>query len=206
MTFPSWSWTSIKGQVRVAQIWAPSTIYLVENHEGESVAFKKSTQTNDDSASVDSLALRCHVGHGILKYQQGHDRMILEVGNASNNDEGLVQVFPDTTLDIDADFKFLILFVSRQPAKLRMPDGREILRVIDEDDPSTEFTYSGLGLLIEEMEDKPGYYVRIGVIKFSELSEQGWQQVKQACGHRSQGKGCDDFSPRSGSAKSITLV
>ncbi|ETS73429.1 hypothetical protein PFICI_15034 [Pestalotiopsis fici W106-1] len=206
LTFPSWSWTSIKGQVRTAQIWAPLTIYTAENHAGESVAFAKIDETKGNLVSPDALALRCHVGNGTLKQQQGHDRFILEVGCANTSHDSFIQVFPDTILTTGTSFQFLILFVSKEPAKLRTADGREILRAIDEDDPATEFTYSGLGLLIEEGGFKPGCYERLGVIKFSELNEQDWQQVRRACNEQSDGKGCDGFTPRSASAKSIWLV
>lgn len=206
LKFPSWSWTSIQGQVRTAQLWAPLTIYSVENHTGEGVAFASVENAKGNLASRDVLALRCHVGQGVLKQQQGHDRLILEVGGASNGDDSFIQVFPDTVIKMDTKLQFLILFVSREPAKLRTADGYEILRVIDEDDPETEFTYSGLGLLIEPVASKPGYYVRLGVIKFSELNEQDWRQVRGACNEPRDGKGCDGFTSSSASASSIWLM
>ncbi|KAF3014526.1 hypothetical protein E8E14_012218 [Neopestalotiopsis sp. 37M] len=207
LKFPSWSWTSIQGQVRTAQLWAPLTIYSVENHTGEGVAFTSMVENaKGDLASRDVLSLRCHVGHGVLKQQQKHDRLILEVGGASNDDDSYIQVFPDTLIQMDTKLQFLILFVSREPAKLRTADGYEILRIIDEDDPETEFTYSGLGLLIEPVASKPGYYVRLGVIKFSELNEQDWRQVRGACNEPSDGKGCDGFTSSSASASSIWLM
>jgi hypothetical protein len=109
--------------------------------------------------------------------------MILEIeGFGHSKDESYIQVLPDVTLNLNGQFKFLILLVSKEPVKLRTADGRVVIRAFDVSDACEDFSYSGFGLLVDEENDRAHHYRRIGVVKFSDLSQWQWQRVREACG------------------------
>lgn len=202
--FPTWSWASVVGTVELAQLWGPDPIYTVTGPDGQPISFDEIPEDSDDKArgiKSSEIKMRCHVGSGILGYHANDSRFVLEVEGA--NDDSPIQVLPDSPLDDGTSISFLLLLASRDHKKERTEDGQIIVTAFVEDDEDAEYAYSGFGLLISDG-GKPDFFNRIGVIRFSEISQDHWDRVRHACGDYGDGK-TTMLDPASSSSRLIHL-
>lgn len=210
--FPTWSWASVVGAVSLAQSRAPQAqeVFYIVSGDGNSqtpISFEKVPENSsgeEKSIGVKrkGIEMHCHVGVGEVRYDIYPSRIWLQIEGKSG-DTMNIQVFPDTNLVDRTRVEFLILLASRGPKREWTKDGYFVIHRDIEDDEDIEYYYSGFGLLVRRTE-KTGAYIRRGVFKFSELSQDQWDDIRRECGDEGSGSTAK-LDPTSSSAKSIIL-
>ncbi|KAF7514564.1 hypothetical protein G7054_g15201 [Neopestalotiopsis clavispora] len=209
--FPTWSWASVVGAVALAQRWASPGVFYTVSSDGssqkpiffEQVSGTSSGEEKSVGIKCKSIKMHCHVGFGEVRYDTDPSRPWLQIKSTSG-DSRCIQVFPDTNFVERTRIEFLILLVSRGPKREWAGDGYFVIPADMGDDADTEYCYSGLGLLVR-CNEKTGVYNRMGVFKFSELSQDQWDDIRRQCGDEGDGNTAK-LDPTSSSAKSIILA
>lgn len=180
---PSWSWASVQGTVELSRAWAEEPFYLVKNHQGGDIYFRKGNVNDPSGLSDNAIDMRCHLGEGTLQPDHGQGLVMLAVGG-----HPLIQVLPDTPLTekvVGSGCEFLILYASKEPERMYTKQGIPVFRTYSGEEATMRYIYTGYGLWVERVaKDRNDRYKRLGAITFTGLDEEGWTQVRVACGNK----------------------
>lgn len=169
---PTWSWASIKGEIKLADR-SPNEkrFYVIRNHEGEFIGFEASRirsldDPNGPQASGEkngrAIAMRGAVVDCRLRMLDRTTGWTLDI-SAGTRDDDAFEAFPDEyPRETPTELKLAVLACSKNPLRDScFPPGQS------SDNEKT--TYSGTGILLEET-DEEARFARTGTFSFRGVS------------------------------------
>ncbi|KAL1626589.1 hypothetical protein SLS54_002751 [Diplodia seriata] len=158
---PTWSWTSVKGEIELAdRLPAEERFYVIRNHEDKSVSFDANLSSNSDELQVfddveKPLAMRGAVVNCRLRTLDHGTGWRLDI-SANEQDNDAFEAFPDEDPEgPNKDCKLVVLACSRHSSA---SGGHEKVK------------YSGIGLLLKDT-DKNLHFARAGKFSFRGRSD-----------------------------------
>jgi hypothetical protein len=175
LSFPSWSWASIKdaavdiSRCRPIAGCEENNLFLAIP---EIYTPSASNTANPSPKSKARLAVLCPVGRGWMHSDGRH----LTLGEGKS---AAVQIFPDmeNTIPLESEHGFLILSVDRS---LKQHGNGRVYTLPVRPIPEASYEYSGFGLMVNKKPESRRTYERTGVVRFI-LDANGWKEICQVC-------------------------
>lgn len=226
---PSWTWTSVKGIVLLADRMHQDRVYTVGDHDGKPLAFavKKRVRpllpretsndikedirlmekkldevarTRKESASTDAtlgaekdnnhpsrdeepemehniIKIQGHINIGVLQWRESAAKWTLALteGTEFAAEDAMVDAFPDIKPKTSNDVtRFIVLSLSYYA---RADDSAP--SILDHKErPHKDSRFSGVGIMMRALAEKPNVYVRTGALQIQHLSAGMWEHLQ----------------------------
>lgn len=190
LSFPSWSWASIRDASVDTSTCLPDEEFLDEQFQDDKFQdrplFLAKPKIHTPSPSPPGmpppkprLVMDCPVGRGWMGNKDGHPTLGLDSEAPAF---AKIDLFPDLQKKTpqDSEQEFLILAVTREPAPPYY-NGEVIYRTTRIGLTESDYQYTGFGLMLSIKTASPFTYERTGVVKFT-LDAKSWEGMRQACG------------------------